>query len=103
MSEKPKPLIEHLVGDDPESIAHFAEEVFILECTEAICEEMHEAKVTRKQLGEMMGLNAEEVDDFLNGETQLTVRTVARVLVMLGKCPKLNILPKENLFPQPGD
>ena len=62
----------------------FAQEDLILEVTETICELLENEKISRKELAERLGKSKGFVSQLLNGGRNLTLRTVADILRVLG-------------------
>jgi transcriptional regulator with XRE-family HTH domain len=62
----------------------FAQEDLILEVTEAICELLENEKLSRKELADRLGKTKGFVSQLLNGGRNLTLRTVADILHVLG-------------------
>jgi transcriptional regulator with XRE-family HTH domain len=62
----------------------FAQEDLILEVTETICELLEKEKVSRKELADRLGKSKGFVSQLLNGGRNLTLRTVADILNVLG-------------------
>lgn len=61
-----------------------AQEEFILEVTEVICKIMRDKDISRKQLADLLGKSKGDVSQLLNGERNLTLRTVADIMYVLG-------------------
>jgi transcriptional regulator with XRE-family HTH domain len=70
--------------NDPEFRKLLAQEELILEVTESICKLLGEEKVSRKELAERLGKSKGFVSQLLNGGRNLTLRTVADILHVLG-------------------
>jgi transcriptional regulator with XRE-family HTH domain len=70
--------------DDPEFRRLLAQEEFILEVTEVICGLLEQEKIPRKELADRLGKTKGFVSQLLNGGRNLTLRTVADILHMLG-------------------
>jgi transcriptional regulator with XRE-family HTH domain len=62
----------------------FAQEDLILEVTETICELLEKEKISRKELADRLGKTKGFVSQLLNGGRNLTLRTVADILHVLG-------------------
>jgi len=62
----------------------FAQEDLILEVTETICELLDNEKVSRKELADRLGKSKGFISQLLNGGRNLTLRTVADILHVLG-------------------
>jgi transcriptional regulator with XRE-family HTH domain len=70
--------------NDPEFRKLLAQEELILEVTETICELLENEKVSRKGLADRLGKTKGFVSQLLNGGRNLTLRTVADILYVLG-------------------
>jgi transcriptional regulator with XRE-family HTH domain len=77
--------------DDPEFRKLLAQEELILEVTESICKLLEEEKVSRKELADRLGKSKGFVSQLLNGGRNLTLRTVADILHVLGY--KVTLMP----------
>jgi transcriptional regulator with XRE-family HTH domain len=62
----------------------FAQEDLILEVTEKLCELLEQEKVSRKELADRLGKTKGFISQLLNGGRNLTLRTVADILHVLG-------------------
>jgi transcriptional regulator with XRE-family HTH domain len=69
---------------DPEFRRLLAQEELILEVTEVLCGLLEEEKISRKELAERLGKTKGFVSQLLNGGRNLTLRTVADILHVLG-------------------
>lgn len=70
--------------NDPEFRKLLAQEELILEVTETICELLDNERVPRKELAERLGKSKGFVSQLLNGGRNLTLRTVADIVHVLG-------------------
>jgi transcriptional regulator with XRE-family HTH domain len=70
--------------NDPEFRKLLAQEELILEVSESLCKLLREEKVSRKELAERLGKSKGFVSQLLNGGRNLTLRTVADILHVLG-------------------
>jgi transcriptional regulator with XRE-family HTH domain len=70
--------------NDPEFRKLLAQEELILEVTETICDILENEKVSRKELAERLGKSKGFISQLLNGGRNLTLRTVADILHVLG-------------------
>lgn len=70
--------------DDPEFRKLVAQEELILEVTEVICGLLEREEVSRKELADRLGKTKGFVSQLLNGGRNLTLRTVADILYVLG-------------------
>jgi transcriptional regulator with XRE-family HTH domain len=62
----------------------FAQEDLILEVTEILCELLEKEKISRKELADRLGKTKGFVSQLLGGGRNLTLRTVADILHVLG-------------------
>ena len=76
---------------DPEFRRLLAQEELILEVTEVLCGLLEEEKISRKELADRLGTSKGFVSQLLNGGRNLTLRTVADILHVLGY--KVSIRP----------
>jgi transcriptional regulator with XRE-family HTH domain len=76
------PVIEDM--HDPEFRKLLAQEELILEVTETICDILENEKVSRKELADRLGKSKGFISQLLNGGRNLTLRTVADILHVLG-------------------
>jgi len=70
--------------NDPEFRKLLAQEELILEVTETICELLEKEKISRKELADRLGKSKGFISQLLNGGRNLTLRTVADILHVLG-------------------
>ena len=70
--------------NDPEFLKLLSQEELILEVTETICDLLEIEKVSRKNLADRLGKTKGFVSQLLNGGRNLTLRTVADILHVLG-------------------
>jgi transcriptional regulator with XRE-family HTH domain len=75
-------LDEYLKDDEFRRL--FAQEDLILEVTETLCELLEKEKISRKELADRLGKSKGFVSQLLNGGRNLTLRTVADILHVLG-------------------
>jgi transcriptional regulator with XRE-family HTH domain len=69
---------------DPEFQKLLTQEELILEVTETICGILKNEKISRKELADRLGKSKGFVSQLLNGGRNLTLRTVADILHVLG-------------------
>lgn len=77
--------------EDPEFARLMAQEELILEVTETLCELLENEKISRKELADRLGKTKGFVSQLLNGGRNLTLRTVADILHVLGY--KVSLVP----------
>ena len=70
--------------NDPEFRKLLSQEELILEVTETICDLLENEKISRKELADRLGKTKGFVSQLLNGGRNLTLRTVADILHVLG-------------------
>jgi transcriptional regulator with XRE-family HTH domain len=70
--------------NDPEFRKLLAEEELILEVTETICDILGKENISRKELADRLGKSKGFISQLLNGGRNLTLRTVADILHVLG-------------------
>ncbi|MBI4643953.1 MAG: helix-turn-helix transcriptional regulator [Deltaproteobacteria bacterium] len=70
--------------EDPEVARLVVQGELIMEVTETLCKLLEKEKVSRKELAERLGKTKGFVSQLLNGGRNLTLRTVADILHVLG-------------------
>jgi transcriptional regulator with XRE-family HTH domain len=75
-------LDEYLEDDEFRRL--FAQEDLILEVTETLCELLEKEKISRTELADRLGKSKGFISQLLNGGRNLTLRTVADILHVLG-------------------
>jgi transcriptional regulator with XRE-family HTH domain len=70
--------------NDPEFRKLLAQEELILEVTETLCELLEHENISRKGLADRLGKTKGFISQLLNGGRNLTLRTVADILHVLG-------------------
>jgi transcriptional regulator with XRE-family HTH domain len=81
--EPEKTLLEKYL-EDPEFARLMAQEDLIMEVTETLCELLEQEKISRKELADRLGKTRGFISQLLNGGRNLTLRTVADILHVLG-------------------
>jgi transcriptional regulator with XRE-family HTH domain len=76
------PVIDDM--NDPEFRKLLAQEELILEVTETICDILENENISRKELAERLGKSKGFISQLLKGGRNLTLRTVADILHVLG-------------------
>ena len=71
--------------EDPEEMRIFQQERLVVEITELMCKIMNEHNMKRGELAERLNKSKGRISQILNGEANLTLRTVADVFTALGK------------------
>jgi transcriptional regulator with XRE-family HTH domain len=86
-------MVNSVINDmsDPEFRRLLAQEELILEMTEVICGLLEQENISRKELADRLGKSKGFVSQLLNGGRNLTLRTVADILHVLGY--KVSLLP----------
>jgi transcriptional regulator with XRE-family HTH domain len=88
--EPEKTLLEKYL-EDPEFARLMAQGDLIMEVTETLCELLEKEKISRKELADRLGKTKGFVSQLLNGGRNLTLRTVADILQVLGY--KVTLIP----------
>jgi len=88
--EPEKTLMDQYL-EDPEFARLLAQEDLIMEVTETLCELLDKEGVSRKELAERLGKTKGFVSQLLNGGRNLTLRSVADILHVLGYKASLNL------------
>ncbi|MFZ5450412.1 MAG: helix-turn-helix domain-containing protein [Thermodesulfobacteriota bacterium] len=81
--EPEKTLMEEYL-EDPEFARLVAQGDLIMEVTETLCELLEKENISRKELADRLGKSKGFVSQLLNGGRNLTLRTVADILHVLG-------------------
>lgn len=84
--------------EDPEAAKLVIQGELIMEVTETICELLEKEGVSRKELADRLGKSKGFVSQLLNGGRNLTLRTVADILHVLGY--KVTLSPYKETEPQ---
>jgi transcriptional regulator with XRE-family HTH domain len=77
--------------EDPEFAKLMSRGELIMEVTETLCGILEKEKVSRKELADRLGKSKGFVSQLLNGGRNLTLRTVADILYVLGY--KVTLVP----------
>lgn len=77
----------------PETEALLAEERLVLDATEAVNEAMLIAGKNKQQLAELLNVKPSEISQRLSGRRNLTLRSLARMLHVLGVRAELTLAP----------
>lgn len=84
MKKEPEKTLLEKYLEDPEFAKLMAQGELIMEVTETLCELLEKEKVSRKELADRLGKSKGFVSQLLNGGRNLTLRTVADILHVLG-------------------
>ncbi len=84
MKKEPEKTLLEKYLEDPEFAKLMAQGELIMEVTETLCELLEKEKVSRKELADRLGKSKGFVSQLLNGGRNLTLRTVADILYVLG-------------------
>ncbi|MHB8068285.1 MAG: helix-turn-helix domain-containing protein [Desulfobaccales bacterium] len=84
MNKEPEKTLMDEYLEDPEFARLMAQGDLIMEVTETLCELLEKEGVSRKELAERLGKSKGFVSQLLNGGRNLTLRTVADILHVLG-------------------
>jgi transcriptional regulator with XRE-family HTH domain len=113
MKKEPEKTLLDKYLEDPEFARLMAQGDLIMEVTETLCELLQKEHVSRKELAERLGKTKGFVSQLLNGGRNLTLRTVADILHVLGykvtltsykeeeKGQKSNIIELQTLYIPP--
>ena len=71
--------------DDPKHLRLYQQEGLTLDVTELICQVMKEQQITRKQLAKKLGKKKRLINQILNGEINIPLRTIADIFTILNK------------------
>jgi len=93
MKRKPEKTLMDQYLEDAEFAKLMAQGDLIMEVTETLCELLEKEKVSRKELAERLGKTKGFVSQLLNGGRNLTLRTVADILHVLGY--KVSVSPQK--------
>jgi len=77
-------VIERFTAD-PEGLRLLQQAGLIFDVTELMCATLEEQSVTRAELAKRMEKSKGRISQILNGETNLTLQTIADVFTALGK------------------
>jgi transcriptional regulator with XRE-family HTH domain len=80
----PDPTLLEEYLEDPEFAKLVAQGNLIMEVTETLCELLEKEKISRKELADRLGKSKGFISQLLNGGRNLTLRTVADILHVLG-------------------
>lgn len=72
-----------------------AEEEMILDVTEEICRIMEQRGVNRTHLAQRLSCKQPHITQLLNGERNMTLRTLNRIAYSLGHRVKVEFVPEE--------
>ena len=81
--EPEKTLLDKYL-EDPEFARLMAQGDLIMEVTETLCELLEKEKISRKELADRLGKSKGFISQLLNGGRNLTLRTVADIIHVLG-------------------
>jgi len=84
MKKEPEKTLLGQYLQDPEFAKLMAQGELIMEVTETLCELLEREKVSRKELADRLGKTKGFISQLLNGGRNLTLRTVADILHVLG-------------------
>jgi len=84
MKKEPDQTLLEKYLEDPEFAKLLAQGDLILEVTETLCGLLEKEKISRKELAERLGKSKGFISQLLNGGRNLTLRTVADILHVLG-------------------
>jgi transcriptional regulator with XRE-family HTH domain len=84
MKKEPEKTLLDKYLEDPEFARLMAHGDLIMEVTETLCELLEKEKISRKELADRLGKTKGFISQLLNGGRNLTLRTVADILHVLG-------------------
>ena len=84
MKKEPEKTLLDKYLKDPEFAKLMAQGDLIMEVTETLCELLQKEKISRKELADRLGKSKGFISQLLNGGRNLTLRTVADILHVLG-------------------
>jgi transcriptional regulator with XRE-family HTH domain len=84
MKREPEKTLLDKYMEDPEFARLMAQGDLIMEVTERLCELLEKEKISRKELADRLGKSKGFISQLLNGGRNLTLRTVADILHVLG-------------------
>ena len=84
MKKEPEKTLLDKYLEDPEFAKLMAQGDLIMEVTETLCELLEKEKISRKELADRLGKSKGFISQLLNGGRNLTLRTVADILHVLG-------------------
>ena len=84
MKKEPEKTLMDKYLEDPEFAKLMAQGELIMEVTENLCELLEKENISRKELADRLGKTKGFVSQLLNGGRNLTLRTVADILHVLG-------------------
>src|SRR4030042_6405897 len=93
MKKEPEKTLMDKYLEDPECAKLMAQGDLIMEVTETLCELLEKEEVSRKELADRLGKSKGFISQLLNGGRNLTLRTVADILHVLGY--KVSIIPQK--------
>ncbi len=82
-------------SSDPEAIRLFQQDRLIVDVTELICKAMNENGLKKAELAAALGTTRGYISQCLNGEKNLTLKTVSDILATLGLRMKVSAEPIE--------
>jgi transcriptional regulator with XRE-family HTH domain len=91
MKKEPEKTLMEKYLEDPEFAKLVAQGDLIMEVTETLCELLEKEKISRKELADRLGKSKGFVSQLLNGGRNLTLRTVADIISVLGY--KITLIP----------
>lgn len=81
------------VAADPEQMKLYQEERLMVEVTELICRELKKQNLRRSELADKLGKSKGRISQYLDGERNLTLRTVADIFTALGFSLRVDVEP----------
>ena len=84
-ANRKKTAVQEFVDSDREAMKLFQQERAILEATELICEIMAAEQVSRTELAKRLGKTKGYVTQLLDGQANMTIRTMSDIFLVLGR------------------
>ena len=84
------------VNHTPERVACYAQEALIVDVTEEICRVMHERIFAKTDLAAGLNCSKAHVTQLLNGQRNLTLRTLADICRVLGVKASITLNPADS-------
>ncbi len=79
------------LANNPDDLRIFQQERLVVEVSQLMCEAMKDRGIRRKKLAEMLKKSKGRISQILNGETNLTLYTIADIFTALGKTATVSI------------
>lgn len=90
-----KNIFQRWIEGSPERARVLAQEEFIVDVSEAICEELERQGVSRNDLASKLGKSKSFVSQVLSGARNMTLRTLADIAGAIDMRPNIRLTPKQ--------